>query len=334
MPCGTETLQADGQVTGGALGSGRKTFPSHQEWSWLVRPQLSVRVLLKQETARRQRNTTLCMSNSYWRSQTHKQDVVFFLFTRCWQSSNVVICLWTNFIWIQEYFQDFFIPWEPSTSLKPASRVFTGLNLLCLCLARKLSFSTLFVFTSNETLCSSFSLSCHTESWQVPECDLWKMQPFHWLEKRSTWQQGDIVARFTDVCYVFTLVVEYRRTVKNNTAFLLGANRFNKASPPSTDCYSSTVTSEGAHHVSVDFIAISVVFVWTHCLKVQVCGACHSSSLLLRSPYRVFDWFYDCSRNFEDQKHVFGMSATSAAVMSCTGGVCNEVLNTDINHRV
>lgn len=142
------------------------------------------------------------------------------------------------------------------------------------------------------------------------------------------------MARFTDVCYVFTLVVEYRRTVKNNTAFLLGANRFNKASPPSTDCYSSTVTSEGAHHVSVDFIAISVVFVWTHCLKVQVCGACHSSSLLLRSPYRVFDWFYDCSRNFEDQKHVFGMSATSAAVMSCTGGVCNEVLNTDINHRV
>lgn len=28
-PCGTETLQADGQVTGGAPGSGRKTFPSH-----------------------------------------------------------------------------------------------------------------------------------------------------------------------------------------------------------------------------------------------------------------------------------------------------------------
>lgn len=64
--------------------------------------------------------------------------------------------------------------------------------------------------------------------------------------------------------------------MKNNTAFLLGANRFNKASPSSTDCYSSTVTSEGAHHVSVDFIAMSVVFVWTHCLKVQVCGAVYS----------------------------------------------------------
>lgn len=63
-PRGTETLQADGQVTWGARGSGRKTFPSHREWMWLVRPQLSVRVQLKQETARRQRNTTLCMSNS------------------------------------------------------------------------------------------------------------------------------------------------------------------------------------------------------------------------------------------------------------------------------
>lgn len=64
-PRETETLQADGQVTWGAPGSGRKTFPSHREWMWLVRPRLSVCVQLKQETARRQRNTTLCMSNSY-----------------------------------------------------------------------------------------------------------------------------------------------------------------------------------------------------------------------------------------------------------------------------
>lgn len=38
-----------------------------------------------------------------------------------------VICLWTNFIWIQEYFHVFFIPWWPSHSLKPTCRVYTGL---------------------------------------------------------------------------------------------------------------------------------------------------------------------------------------------------------------
>lgn len=48
-PRGAETLQADGQVTWGAPGSGRKTLPSHQERIWLVRPQLSVHVQLKQE---------------------------------------------------------------------------------------------------------------------------------------------------------------------------------------------------------------------------------------------------------------------------------------------
>lgn len=47
-PCGTETLQADGQVTWGAPGPGKKTFPSRREWMWLVRPQLSACVQLEQ----------------------------------------------------------------------------------------------------------------------------------------------------------------------------------------------------------------------------------------------------------------------------------------------
>lgn len=199
-PCGAGMLRADGRVTEGAPWPGRKTFPSHREWSWLPRPLLSVRVPLNQEAAQHERNTMLCKCNFHLKCETRKNYFCFALEADSVDKSFAYVSC--KIITQSLGFNISFSPCVSFSALvilhvpslvSPSYWFFICLLFVCVWVpSSQTPFFMVRVFTSNKTLVAVWPFLCTTMAWKpetthfwkrFQQCDLLRMQPSHWRRK-------------------------------------------------------------------------------------------------------------------------------------------------------